>query len=132
MTNNQKYALYAAGGLGVVALLWYAKYRLSSITPASIVSGAIGAADDIASGIVFGIGDSIGVPRIDTAKCTAARASGNVADLATYCAAPSLITGFIPTIWNGLANSPINTPNPNVAEDPYLFNPDIGIPSYFK
>lgn len=132
MTDHQRYAMYAALGLGVVGALWYLKRSIANVTVASAVTSAIGAVDDVSSGIVFGIGDSIGVPRTDTDKCAEARASGNVVDLATYCPAGSAITGFIPTIWNGLANSPINQPNPNVADDPYLFNPDIGIPSYFK
>lgn len=74
--------------IGAGLIIIFAPKILEALT-AAIVRGAGSAASNVASGVILGAGDVIGVPRTDTAdsiaRCQAAKESGDCVAAMTYC-----------------------------------------------
>lgn len=69
-------------GLGALAL-FVVMQKKSIVT--DVAAAAANAVADAGAGLVLGIGDVLGVPRTDPAKCAAAKASGSLWDQSMYC-----------------------------------------------
>lgn len=76
-------------GLGLVLVLVLAKRNAASI------GEAVGSAVvDAGTGVVYGIGDAVGVPRTDESRCAAALASRSFWEATAYCPAGRLFEGW--------------------------------------
>lgn len=86
-------ALIVGGGLVIGAALAY----VASKGVKDATAGAVNAAGDVVAGTVIGVGEVVGIPDTDLAKCKAAMEAGNTMDASFYCPAPTflkyLITG---------------------------------------
>ncbi|MBN3734638.1 hypothetical protein [Burkholderia sp. Tr-20390] len=90
--------------VGVAALaglaLWYVKKKVDAAgglqgAAANVGAAAADAAGSVVSGTALGIGDVIGLPRTDKAKCQDALAMGNTFDASLYCPALDFLTGIV-------------------------------------
>lgn len=66
-------------------LLYFLKKKADGLTVTGAVAGAVGVAADAGAGIVYGIGDLLGVPRTDASKCAKAKAEGDMWGQSLYC-----------------------------------------------
>jgi hypothetical protein len=71
-------------GLGAIAVIT-AYFVLKNAGALGAFAGK--AAGDVAAGAVLGVSDSLGIPRTDEDKCTAAIAAGRSWDASLYCPA---------------------------------------------
>lgn len=74
--------------LALLALLGFALYAASVGTDnavRNISRGLFGALDDVFSGAVEGVGQVVGVPVTNEARCLTAQKAGNVLDASMYC-----------------------------------------------
>lgn len=60
----------------------------------SFGAGAVGFADDVAGGVVEGLGDLVGVPRTDKAECALALSEGRLWDASFACPAADFFGGL--------------------------------------
>lgn len=90
------FAALALAGLGLAAVLWWA--RRPSIEGGSIAldlgATAGRALGDTAAGVVLGIGDSVGIPRTDQTECERALAEGRYWDASFACPAGDFLGGI--------------------------------------
>lgn len=86
-----KALLFVLGaGLAVVALL--AINRRDGVSLAqSVGEAAGGAVVDTATGVVYGVGDAVGVPRTNMTECERAIAEGRTWDASFVCPAGTFI-----------------------------------------
>jgi hypothetical protein len=82
-----KIPLWAFGLAAAGVALYIIKKGGVSNAVAGVVSGGVGVAGDVAGGIVLGVGDLIGVPRINESKCEMAKRLNNKWDASFYCPA---------------------------------------------
>lgn len=85
----------AAGVTVLVAGLFI--WRKGGIANAAqaIGSGAVGAVQGAASGVVYGIGDAVGVPRTDESACAKALREGRLWDASFACPAGDFVGGLL-------------------------------------
>ncbi|WP_157380377.1 hypothetical protein [Burkholderia ubonensis] len=82
------------------AALWYVKKKVSAAgglqgAAASAGAAAVDAAGSVVSGTALGVGDAVGLPRTDKAKCQDALAMGNTLDASLYCPAIDFLLGMV-------------------------------------
>lgn len=94
---------YLMAGVAVAVAAGYViwKARSASGSMAHDLGYAVGTAvfnvaDGALSGVVFGVGDAIGVPRTDMTKCEQDRAAGRTWDASFSCPAKD----FLSYLWN--------------------------------
>ncbi len=68
---------------------------------AGITAGAVGAVADTGAGVVYGIGDALGVPRTDVDKCDAAVADGRWWDASFACPAGRFVGAGWQSVFGG-------------------------------
>lgn len=95
--------------LGALALIGAAGAYLYFRGAKGAASDAVNAAGNIVAGVAEGVGDQLGVPHTDEAKCQAAMAAGEKFNASKFCTAPVFlswaVSGF-PRTPAALASSP--------------------------
>ena len=89
-----KPAYIAAAGLLVAAL--YVKARGAAGVGYEIGSAAVDLTDGVVSGVVYGVGDAVGVPRTNETECERAKREGRTWDASFACPAGD----FLGYLWS--------------------------------
>jgi hypothetical protein len=93
-------ALALAGVAAAAFIVWQVSRKGGAASLGQQAGGAlVDAADGVASGVVFGIGDRVGVPRTDAQACAAAKARGDLWEASKLCPAGD----FLSAIWTRAA-----------------------------
>lgn len=85
------------GGIALAAIIFIPGLgrKLSGAISSSVVNAGIDVAKGVTEGAAYAIGDSIGLPRTDTAdsqaKCQAAMDDGSELDVSLYCSATTYL-----------------------------------------
>lgn len=87
-----KYGLVAIVGF---AVLVYVKKNLQGLI-ADAAGGVVGAVDDVASGVVIGIGEALGIPRTNETECEKALREGRNWDASFMCPAGKFLSAMSP------------------------------------
>lgn len=87
-----KYGLAAIVGF---AVLIYVKKNLQGMI-ATAAGGVVGVVDDVASGVVIGVGEVIGIPRTNETECDKALREGRTWDASFACPAWKFLTNASP------------------------------------
>lgn len=82
--NAQKYMTLAAVGLGLGAVAYIAVRGVKGIAR-DTTKAAVNVTTGVFQGAVAGIGEAVGIPDTDAAKCAAAQAAGDSWDASFYC-----------------------------------------------
>lgn len=86
--------IYAAVGIAAAlaasGALLYVLLRGARGVGADVGGGAV----NFASGLVLGVGDGVGIPRTDAARCADCIARGDLWGASKYCAAGTLISAL--------------------------------------
>lgn len=81
----------AVATLGLVYVMRKGTGNVAQDLGQTIGTGAVDMASGITSGVVYGISDSVGVPRTDLSACDKARAEGRTLDASFACPAGTFI-----------------------------------------
>lgn len=87
-----KYGLAAIVGF---AVLVYVKKNLQGLI-ADAAGGVVGVVDDVASGVVIGIGEAVGIPRTNETECEKALREGRKWDASFMCPAGKFLSAMNP------------------------------------
>lgn len=87
-----KYGMAAIIGF---AVLVYVKKNLRGLI-ADAAGGVVGAVDDVASGVVIGVGEVIGIPRTNETECEKAIREGRMWDASFACPAGTFLSAMSP------------------------------------
>jgi hypothetical protein len=87
-----KYGLAAIVGF---AVLVYVKKNLQGLI-ADAAGGVVGVVDDVASGVVIGIGEAVGIPRTNETECEKALREGRRWDASFACPAGKFLAAMSP------------------------------------
>lgn len=85
-------AWIVAAAAGALAFVVWRKGGIAPVAQA-IGGAAIAAADGVASGVVMGLGEMVGVPRTEASECDRALAEGRLWDASFACPAAQFIAG---------------------------------------
>jgi hypothetical protein len=103
-------------GMGLLAM------RMVNGGAASVAAGAVGVADDVAGGLVQGVGAAFGVPMTNKTECQRAKDEGRILDASFLCPAGEWIgytTGAASTAAGGLiqgAGQAVGVPRTDLTE----------------
>jgi len=109
--------IVGAAVLAVAAIVVMASKKGVAGIGAAIGGAAVDLANGVVSGVGFGVGDILGVPRTDESKCAEARAAGDTWAASQYCTAGT----FMGYAWDGITNAAVSVaPRVNPASDQNL------------
>lgn len=94
-------ALIAAGGV----LAWMAYRKVVELGPVEGGAAVGRAVADVPAGIAMGVGDSLGLPRTDPDRCTAALAEGRLWDASFACPAATFLRAAGTAAWGRDSNA---------------------------
>ena len=87
MLNMPDRALYVGAGLLLIAAAAYVSIRGIKNAAGAVGAGAVGAVVGTVGGVVVGVGDAVGVPRINETECEKAKREGRTWDASFACPA---------------------------------------------
>lgn len=106
--------LWIAGG---VAALWLLGPTLIPILTRSGARAAGTIVVEGATGIVIGVGEAVGIPETDAAKCEASIAAGDYWDASFYCPAGTFLKAASGAIYDAATGAQVGTAPPSTAPE---------------
>lgn len=91
MLGQQKFMLIGVGVAALALLILVKKKGAAADVGAALGGAVVDAAGGAVAGVAQGIGDQLGVPRIDADKCQECIANGDVYGQSLYCPAGTFI-----------------------------------------
>jgi hypothetical protein len=88
MAVTRQTMIVGAAVLAVIAIVVMVKKKGAAAGVGAAIGGAaVDLANGVVSGVTFGVGDLLGVPRTDESRCAEARAAGDTWAASQYCTA---------------------------------------------
>ena len=121
LTSNPVLIVAGLGLLAAGLFVW----RRGGVSNAAqaIGSGAVDAVQGVASGVVYGIGDTFGIPRTDESECARALREGRSWDASFACPAADFLRGTFSRADN-VGTSQVATA-PNIVTPPAAVRDEI-------